>query len=142
MKEEERLAKMQSVAEARRIRLELREEQKKRTKDVVEKRNIRAKELRQEKREKTQKEFEKWQLYREQVRTRKIAALEGQAQSGEWMSLDKEERDAQIDRAFGKRARWDSWMQFVEKANSKRETRLTSKNLIKTGYVRWEEGKQ
>ena len=142
-KERERLAQIKSVAEARRLRLELREEQKKKTREIVAERLEKAKVLRAKKREVNSKEHAKWMRFRDRAKTRKIEALDAEARAGGALSLDdKEVRDADIDAAFEGRDRWDSWMQYVEKANSQRETRVVSKNYLRTGYVKWEAGRQ
>ena len=65
-------------------------------------------------------------------------------ESENWMSLNKDERDEAIENAFldGNRTRWDQSMIDLERANSNRASRVVTNTSLRTGYPKWEEGKQ
>ena len=99
--------------------------------------------MKEEKRKITKAEFEAYRQYRAECVHEKLQDVQEQC-STNWMSLNKEERDEAIENVFrdGNRTRWDQSMLDLERANSKRTTRVLTGSSIRTGYPKWEQGRQ
>jgi hypothetical protein len=105
-------------------------------------RTERARLMREEKRKVTAKEYEAYQEFRASCLKEKVQDIEEQSEN--WMSMNKAERDEAIENAFldGNRTRWDQSMLDIERANSKRATRVVMNTSLRTGYPKWEQGHQ